>query len=150
MFVAKVLVSSYVKGDPKKLSNRAGTLYYHVVDVPKPTMFIVYDIDQLYPEYVIQYQTEWLRLRRFNSQRAITSNPKPCSSTTQCVMGSIHFAETTLDCKNIDPKSHVQSFIFSRIVHETLCLHQFCSIRKAWMAPLIFDEQLVVVRNMYP
>ena len=64
MFVAKVLVGSYVKGNPnnrrpphKQPLNGAGILYYDscVDDALKPTMFIVFDIDQFYPEYIIQY-----------------------------------------------------------------------------------------------
>ncbi|CAH3138366.1 unnamed protein product, partial [Pocillopora meandrina] len=64
MFVAKVLVGSYVKGNPnyrrpphKQPLNEAGILYYDscVDDALKPTMFIVFDIDQFYPEYIIQY-----------------------------------------------------------------------------------------------
>ena len=43
---------------------------------------------------------------------SITSNPKPCFYTTQFTMGSIHFAETSLDCNNLTHQSHVQSFTF--------------------------------------
>nr|XP_058973902.1 protein mono-ADP-ribosyltransferase PARP12-like [Pocillopora verrucosa] len=64
MFMAKVLVGSYVKGNPnyrrpphKQPLNEAGILYNDscVDDALKPTMFIVFDIDQFYPEYIIQY-----------------------------------------------------------------------------------------------
>ena len=64
MFVAKVLVGSYVKGNPsyrrpphKLPLNGGDTLYYDscVDDVLQPNMFIVFDIDQLYPEYIIHY-----------------------------------------------------------------------------------------------
>ena len=63
MFVAKVLVGSYVKGNSnyrrpphKQPLNEAGIPYYDscVDDALKPTMFIVFDIDQFYPEYIIQ------------------------------------------------------------------------------------------------
>ena len=64
MFVAKVLVGSYVKGDPKyrrpphkQPLDGGGTLYYNscVDDALKPTMLVTFDIDQFYPEYIIQY-----------------------------------------------------------------------------------------------
>ena len=64
MFVAKVLVGSYAKGNPsyrrpphKLPLNGGDTLYYDscVDDVLQPKMFIVFDIDQSYPEYIIHY-----------------------------------------------------------------------------------------------
>ena len=67
MFLAKVLAGSYVMGDPsyrrpppKEPSDRLNARYYDscVDDESEPTMFIVFDIDQHYPEYVIQYQSD--------------------------------------------------------------------------------------------
>lgn len=67
MFLAKVLAGSYVKGDssyrrppPTEPSDRGTARYYDsCVDIEsEPTMFIVFDIDQHYPEYVIQYQSD--------------------------------------------------------------------------------------------
>ena len=153
MFVAKVLVGSYVKGDPKyrrpphkQPLNGASILYYDscVDDALKPTIFIVFDTDQFYPEYIIQYWTVCLHLKRFNSQRATTSNPKTCFSTSQFTMGSINFAETTLDCKNSDlQKSCLILYFF--IVHENLCFMKIYSFRKAWVASTIYYVQLVMV-----
>ena len=59
-------------------------------------------------------------------------------------MGSIHFAETSLDCKNIDPQKSC-SILYFFIVYENLCLHQFYSFRKAWMASIIHRKELIVV-----
>ena len=67
MFLAKVLAGSFVMGDsnyrrppPKKPSDRGTARYYDscVDNESEPTMFIVFDIDQYYPEYVIQYQSD--------------------------------------------------------------------------------------------
>ena len=66
MFVAKVLVGSYSNGHssyrrpPKKEpSNPASDLYDSCVDdKSNPTIFVVFDTDQFYPEYIIKYSQE--------------------------------------------------------------------------------------------
>ena len=66
MFVAKVLVGSYTKGHSsyrrppqKDPSNPASDLYDSCVDdKSNPTIFVVFDTDQFYPEYVIKYSHE--------------------------------------------------------------------------------------------
>ena len=63
MFVARVLVGSYTEGHssyrrppPKNLSNPASDLYDSCVDDKlNPTIFVVFDTDQFYPEYIIKY-----------------------------------------------------------------------------------------------
>ena len=63
MFLAKVLVGSYTKGHPsyrrpplKQPSNPASDLYDSCVDnQTNPTIFVVFDTDQFYPEYIIKY-----------------------------------------------------------------------------------------------
>lgn len=66
MFFAKVLVGSYVKGNatydrpPQKQPwNGASNIYYDscVDDESNPKMFITFDNDQSYPEYIIQYKS---------------------------------------------------------------------------------------------
>ena len=65
MFVAKVLVGSYTKGKSsyrrppsKEPSNPASDLYDSCVDDrSSPTIFVVFDTDQFYPEYIIEYTT---------------------------------------------------------------------------------------------
>ena len=69
MFVAKVLVGSYTKGHSsyrrppqKDPSNPASDLYDSCVDdKSNPTIFVVFDTDQFYPEYIIKYshESEW-------------------------------------------------------------------------------------------
>ena len=65
---------SYRRPPPK--SNRVTARYYDscVDNESEPTMFIVFDIDQHYLEYVIQYESDWMRLKGFNRLRTITSN----------------------------------------------------------------------------
>ena len=65
MFVAKVLVGSYTTGHSsyrrppsKEPSNPASDLYDSCVDDRSfPTIFVVFDTDQFYPEYIIEYST---------------------------------------------------------------------------------------------
>jgi len=66
MFVAKVLVGSYAAGDSsyrrppqKDPTNPASDLYDSCVDdVSFPTIFVVFDTDQVYPEYIIEYSAD--------------------------------------------------------------------------------------------
>ena len=63
MFLAKVLVGSYTKGEswykrppPRQPSNSAIDLHDSCVDdMSNPTIFVIFDIDQCYPEYIIKY-----------------------------------------------------------------------------------------------
>ena len=65
MFLALVLVGSYTTGHssyrrppPKKPSDPASDLYDSCVDSQSnPTIFVVFDTDQFYPEYLIEYST---------------------------------------------------------------------------------------------
>ena len=65
MFLADVLVGSYVEGDssmrrppPKNPSNPTSDLYDSCVDDErKPKIFVVFDNEQCYPCYVIEYTT---------------------------------------------------------------------------------------------
>ena len=64
MFLAKVLVGSYVQGDQsykrppsKNPSNPTSDLYDSCVDNEfKPEIFVVFGTDQCYPSYVIEYE----------------------------------------------------------------------------------------------
>ena len=66
MFVAKVLVGSYTEGHSsyrrppqKNPSNPASDLYDSCVDdKSNPTIFVVFDTEQSYPEYIIKYSHE--------------------------------------------------------------------------------------------
>ena len=65
MFVAKVLVGFYITGNSsyrrppsKNPSDPASDLYDSCVDNQvRPTIFVVFDTDQFYPEYIIQYDS---------------------------------------------------------------------------------------------
>ncbi|XP_022804541.1 TCDD-inducible poly [ADP-ribose] polymerase-like [Stylophora pistillata] len=66
MFLAKVLVGSYTKGNssyrrppPKQPSNPSSDLFDSCVDDQySPTIYVVFDADQFYPEYIIEYSDE--------------------------------------------------------------------------------------------
>ena len=96
MFLAKVLVGSYTTGHssyrrppPKNPSDPASDLYDSCVDnQANPTIFIVFDTDQLYPEYIIQYSTmpqTALATASYALPQPSTapSRPKPVSSLPQ-------------------------------------------------------------------
>ncbi|XP_068739891.1 protein mono-ADP-ribosyltransferase PARP14-like [Montipora capricornis] len=63
MFVAKVLVGSYTKGQSsyrrppaKDPSNPVSDLYDSCVDnTGSPSIFVIFDTDQFYPEYIVEY-----------------------------------------------------------------------------------------------
>lgn len=65
MFLAKVLAGSYTEGESsyptpprKEPSNPTSDLYDSCVDdESNPTIFVVFDKNQLYPEYIIQYRS---------------------------------------------------------------------------------------------
>ena len=65
MFLAKVLVGSYIKGQAnyrtpplKNPEDQGSDLYDSCVNnQSNPSIFVVFDTDQLYPEYIISYST---------------------------------------------------------------------------------------------
>ena len=65
MFVAKVLAGSYTEGKSsyqrppsKNPGNPASDLYDSCVDnMSSPSIFVIFQNDQLYPEYIIEYST---------------------------------------------------------------------------------------------
>ena len=75
----------------------------------------------------------------------LAPNPMPCSLATQSNydgLDKLCWDFTRLQ-KHWPPKSC--SILYFFIVHENLCLHQFYSFRKAWMASIIYRAQLVVL-----
>lgn len=99
MFLAKVLVGSYIKGKHeyrrppnKDPSNPSSDLYDSCVDNEcNPGIFVIFDSDQFYPEYVIKYLTleqDTTRLIQSNSQARTTKSsgiiksPRPYGGLT--------------------------------------------------------------------
>ena len=84
MFVAKVLVGSYTVGQSsyrrppqKDPRNPTSDLYDSCVDdTSSPSIFVLFDTDQFYPEYIIEYCA--LRQATFNSYSG--SNQQPARS----------------------------------------------------------------------
>ncbi|XP_068694762.1 zinc finger CCCH-type antiviral protein 1-like [Montipora foliosa] len=89
MFVAKVLVGCYAKGHSsyrrppaKDPSNPASDLYDCCVDdTGSPSIFVVFDTDQFYPEYIIEYrafrQTSYVRYPGVYQQQPAKPTPPP-------------------------------------------------------------------------
>ena len=88
MFLTKVLVGSYTKGHssyrrppPKQPSDPASDLYDSCVDnTSNPTIFVVFDTDQFYPEYIIQYSCAQPKAPTKNT--IAKPQPKPVSAHT--------------------------------------------------------------------
>ncbi|XP_078361818.1 uncharacterized protein LOC144646153 [Oculina patagonica] len=90
MFMAKVLVGSYTKGQPsyrrppqKDPSNPASDLYDSCVDnQSNPTIYVVFDTDQFYPEYIIKYVFQTNDYSNSSPQPKPMPLPTPASSQT--------------------------------------------------------------------
>ena len=88
MFLTKVLVGSYTEGHssyrrppPKQPSDPASDLYDSCVDnTSNPTIFVVFDTDQFYPEYIIQYSCAQPKAPTKNT--IAKPQPKPVSAHT--------------------------------------------------------------------
>ena len=88
MFLTKVLVGSYTEGHssyrrppPKQPSDPASDLYDSCVDnTSNPTIFVVFDTDQFYPEYIIQYSSAQPKAPTKNT--IAKPQPKPVSAHT--------------------------------------------------------------------
>lgn len=88
MFLTKVLVGSYTEGHssyrrppPKQPLDPASDLYDSCVDnKSNPTIFVVFDTDQFYPEYIIQYSSAPQKLPTRNTTARL--QPKPLSIQT--------------------------------------------------------------------
>ena len=106
MFLAKVLVGCYTKGHrsyqrppPKDCSNVATHLYDSCVDnISNPTIFVVFDSNYFYPEYVIQYLSPQppaagpLLLKKRSAQRLTLSSSTQSSFSASAVSISSRFA----------------------------------------------------------
>ncbi|XP_068694756.1 uncharacterized protein [Montipora foliosa] len=127
MFVAKVLVGSYTKGHssyrrppPKIPSDPVSDLYDSCVDDQSdPSIFVIFDTDQLYPEYIVKYSTvshpassstyHSLPNPSISQSRALPrasvtvarEPPKPSSSQTQALTE----ANVTTTCVGPNPSS---------------------------------------------
>ena len=88
IFLTKVLVGSYTQGHssyrrppPKQQSDPASDLYDSCVDnKSNPTIFVVFDTDQFYPEYIIQYSCAQPKAPTKNT--IAKPQPKPVSAHT--------------------------------------------------------------------
>lgn len=67
MFVARVLVGDYVKGNadyvrpPKKHADKLWFYDSCVDDELNPSVFVVFEKHQIYPEYIVEYKEERVR-----------------------------------------------------------------------------------------
>ena len=90
MFVAKVLAGSYTTGHSsyrrppaKNPVDQASDLYDSCVNcVSFPTIFVVFDIDQCYPEYIIEYSTAQVgySFQQPTATRGISSPTSPSTN----------------------------------------------------------------------
>lgn len=67
MFVARVLVGDYVKGNadyvrpPKKSADKLWFYDSCVDDELNPSVFVIFEKHQIYPEYIVEYKEERVR-----------------------------------------------------------------------------------------
>ena len=129
MFVAKVLVGSYTKGHssyrrppPKVPSNPASDLYDCCVDnISNPTIFVVFDTDQFYPEYIIKYshESDWCSLayqvahagyQQLVAKKPVPKPRLPKAAPLQSVASQSHATRTaTLPRSSSTPGTSVYS-----------------------------------------
>ncbi|NWW69155.1 PAR12 polymerase, partial [Ifrita kowaldi] len=70
MFVARVLVGDYIKGNaayvrpPRKCADGLWLYDSCVDDELDPSVFVVFEKHQIYPEYIIEYKAEVTRARK--------------------------------------------------------------------------------------
>ena len=110
MFLARVLVGSYTKGHssyrrppPKQPSNPASDLYDSCVDdKSNPTIFVVFDTDQFYPEYVIKYVSQTTS-DPYSSPRQ--SKPAPLSQTSSLRRSSSSYHGTAPNTSKTSARS---------------------------------------------
>uniref|UniRef100_A0A3B3YSQ8 Poly (ADP-ribose) polymerase family, member 12a n=1 Tax=Poecilia mexicana TaxID=48701 RepID=A0A3B3YSQ8_9TELE len=81
MFVSRVLVGSYTKGDSSYVrppSKDGGDINFYdscVNDIANPSIFVVFEKHQIYPEYLLTYKTTHPLVDRLSSTSA--QQPKP-------------------------------------------------------------------------
>ena len=90
MFVAKVLAGSYTEGKSsyqrppsKNPGNPASDLYDSCVDkMSDPSIFVIFQNDQLYPEYIIEYSTAQVgySFQQPTATRGISSPTSPSTN----------------------------------------------------------------------
>ena len=90
MFVAKVLAGSYTEGKSsyqrppsKNPGNPASDLYDSCVDnMSSPSIFVIFQNDQLYPEYIIEYSTAQVgySFQQPTATRGISSPTSPSTN----------------------------------------------------------------------
>ncbi|XP_014884327.1 poly [ADP-ribose] polymerase 12 isoform X1 [Poecilia latipinna] len=81
MFVSRVLVGSYTRGDSSYVrppSKDGGDINFYdscVNDIANPSIFVVFEKHQIYPEYLLSYKTTHPLVDRLSSTSA--QQPKP-------------------------------------------------------------------------
>ena len=107
MFLAKVLVGSYTKAhgpsyqrpSPEDFANVNPRQYdSRVDDISNPTMFVVFDRNHFYPEYVIQYSSPFGRhsLKKKRSAQYFTPSSSTQSSFSASALFNAELTGTTV------------------------------------------------------
>ncbi|KAF3704960.1 Poly [ADP-ribose] polymerase 12 [Channa argus] len=96
MFVSRVLVGDFTKGSSdyrRPPSKDGGDINFYdscVDDVTNPSIFVVFEKHQIYPEYLLQYKNMHPLVDLYSGMAATTSRPapQPKVSVQQTVTGS--------------------------------------------------------------
>lgn len=110
MFVARVLVGDYIKGNaayvrpPRKCAD--GLWFYDscVDDELNPSVFVVFEKHQIYPEYIIEYKAEVTRAckvegTRVYKEEGITVCKEEGTRAYKAEGTRVYKAEETSECK---------------------------------------------------
>ncbi|KAM4523815.1 protein mono-ADP-ribosyltransferase PARP12 isoform 2-T2 [Fundulus diaphanus] len=101
MFINRVLVGSYTKGESSYVrppSKDGGDINFYdscVNDVTTPSIFVVFEKHQIYPEYLLQYKTKQLLVSR-TSVSVQQPNPVPAPKQPVYQPSSSSYQPSTL------------------------------------------------------
>lgn len=117
IFLVKVLVGTYTKGDssyrrppPKQPSNPSSDLYDSCVDDEyNPTIFVVFDTDQFYPEYIIEYSDEARGAGPQTGAYAVPSYSRAAPSTSSFNTTSGYYSSSSVASSSYGSASNSSS-----------------------------------------
>lgn len=102
MFVVRLLVGKYTKGSPeyrRPPSKDGGDINFYdscVDDVHRPSIYVVFDKPQIYPEYLLQYRDNYFPSGLASGSSGTGANPYLASqATTPSHQPSVSFSTAT-------------------------------------------------------
>uniref|UniRef100_A0A8C7XW56 Si:ch73-252i11.1 n=1 Tax=Oryzias sinensis TaxID=183150 RepID=A0A8C7XW56_9TELE len=115
MFISRVLIGSYTTGSSEYCrppSKDGGDVNFYdscVNNVQNPSIFVVFDKPQIYPEYLIQYRTTHPLVSMASQASLSTQGPKP----TMPPKPTVHHSSSASVSSNPSPYHHSSSMYHS-------------------------------------